>query len=170
MVFAGIFPSDEQNLDVMNEAVEKLVLSDPAVTITKETKYHHFIIVILLFHSDVLGIGFKCGFLGMLHMDVFLQRLQAEYGTSVISTAPTVPYKGMRTIYNLIYQKIVELKHPEGTEVVVSNPSDWPDLGNIKKCYEPIIHATIIIPKVYMGAVFQLCQVNYSIYFILIIV
>lgn len=131
MVWAGIYPDDASEFNRLRESVEKLCLTDASVSLTKET-------------NDVLGMGYKVGFLGLLHMDVFLQRLQQEYGTSVIATAPNVRVR-------------VQLTRG-GEEVEVTAPSGWPPIENIHSTYEPIVHATVLFPKDYMGVVMQLCQ------------
>ena len=131
MVFAGLYPVDSEEFESFQEAIEKLTLNDASVTFEKKT-------------SAALGLGFRCGFLGLLHMDVFKQRLEQEYGVSVIPTAPSVLYK-------------VTLKHT-GKSLDVENPSDFPDPGTIETIYEPIISATIILPKQYLGNVLKLCE------------
>ncbi len=129
MVFAGLYPVDSEEFESFQEAIEKLTLNDASVTFEKKT-------------SAALGLGFRCGFLGLLHMDVFKQRLEQEYGVSVIPTAPSVLYK-------------VTLKHT-GKSLDVENPSDFPDPGTIETIYEPIISATIILPKQYLGNILKL--------------
>ena len=131
MVFAGIYPVDNENFDAFQEAVEKLTLNDASVSFEKKT-------------STALGLGFRCGFLGLLHMDVFRQRLEQEYNLAVIATAPSVLYK-------------VKLKH--GTELIdIESPSDFPDPGQIEDIFEPIINATIITPTQYLGNILKLCE------------
>jgi len=130
-VFGGLYPADEGDFARLSESIERLALTDRAVTLQKET-------------NDVLGIGFRCGFLGMLHMEVFSQRLRQEYGASVISTAPMVTFK-VRTSRS-------------GEEwMEISNPSDWPEGVKIVEALEPQILSTIVCPKDYMGAVLKLC-------------
>lgn len=97
MVFAGIYPVDGETVEKLRDSIEKLTLNDSSVTYTTETRlatfflpYNHYNVL----HSDALGVGFRCGFLGLLHMDVFMQRLEQEHGAGVIATTPTVPYKG----------------------------------------------------------------------------
>lgn len=130
MVFAGIYPVDASELTMVSEAIEKLTLNDPSVRVEKE-------------NSAALGLGFRCGFLGLLHMDVFKQRLEQEYNVSIIVTSPTVPY---RVVLN------------DGTEVIVDNPSKFPDQVKIHEILEPVIKATIVTPKDYLGAILTLCQ------------
>ncbi|MCK4499563.1 translation elongation factor 4 [Candidatus Babeliales bacterium] len=130
MVFAGIYAVDASDYDILRDAVEKLTLNDPSVHVEKE-------------NSGALGFGFRCGFLGMLHMEVFTQRLQQEYNVSIISTAPTVCYK-------------VILR--DGNELMVDNPSNFPDAGQIDRVLEPTVKATIISPNKYLGNIITLCQ------------
>lgn len=131
MVFAGIFPIDANEFQQVQEAIEKLMLNDASVTVEKTS-------------SAALGIGFRCGFLGLLHMDVFNQRLQQEYNANVIATAPSVLYK-------------VELKYGKGM-VDVETPAEFPDPGQIETVNEPIINATIITPVAYLGSMIKLCE------------
>lgn len=130
MVFAGIFPVDTNDFTELSDAIEKLTLNDASVTVTKTS-------------SPALGLGFVCGFLGLLHMDVFKQRLEQEYDLSVIATAPSVLYK-------------IDLK--DGTKAQVETPSDFPDPSKIETIYEPMINATIIVPKEYLGNMIKLCE------------
>ena len=131
MVFAGIYPVDSENFEAFQEAIEKLTLNDASVSFEKKT-------------SVALGLGFRCGFLGLLHMDVFRQRLEQEYNLSVIATAPSVLYK-------------VQLKHSED-RIDIESPSDFPDPGQIEEIFEPIINATIITPTKYLGNMLKLCE------------
>ena len=130
MVFAGIYPVDTSEFEELRDAVEKLTLNDPSVHVEKES-------------SVALGFGFRCGFLGLLHMDVFKQRLEQEYDMQIITTAPTVLYK-------------IHLN--SGKTLDVENPSKFPDTTLIDHVEEPIISATIITPKQYLGAIMKLCQ------------
>ncbi len=130
MVFAGIYPVETSDYENLKEAIEKLTLNDPSVNVEKES-------------STALGLGFRCGFLGLLHMDVFKQRLDQEYGLSIIATSPTVLYKVFL---------------PGGKQIEVENPSDFPDDVKIDKVLEPYIDATIILPKEYLGGILKLCQ------------
>ncbi|MBU1008265.1 translation elongation factor 4 [Candidatus Dependentiae bacterium] len=130
MVFAGVYPVESSNYENLKDAIEKLTLNDPSVHVEKES-------------STALGFGFRCGFLGLLHMDVFKQRLEQEYDLTIITTAPTVLYKVVLT---------------NGKEVSVENPSKFPDVVKIQTILEPIINATIITPKEYLGAILKLCQ------------
>ncbi|MFC1854700.1 translation elongation factor 4 [Candidatus Dependentiae bacterium] len=130
MVFAGIYAVDSSDYEILRDAIEKLVLNDPSVHVEKES-------------STALGFGFRCGFLGLLHMEVFTQRLQQEYDVSIISTAPTVLYR-------------VVLR--DGTEVQVDNPTHFPDAGQIDRTLEPTVKATVITPNKYLGNIMTLCQ------------
>ena len=131
MVFAGIYPIGETDFEQLRDAIEKLTLNDASVTVEKKT-------------SAALGIGFRCGFLGLLHMDVFRQRLEQEYQLSVIVTAPSVLYK-------IIMQHTLE-------ERTIESPSDFPEPHQIEHILEPIIEATIISPKQYLGSIINICQ------------
>lgn len=130
MVFAGIYPLDASDFDQVRDAIEKLTLNDPSVHVEKES-------------SVALGLGFRCGFLGLLHMDVFKQRLEQEYNVSIIVTSPTVPYRVLQT---------------NGDEIVIDNPSKFPDQMMIEQVFEPVVSATIITPKEYLGSIMTLCQ------------
>lgn len=130
MVFAGIFPIENQDFEILSDAIEKLILNDASVHVEKTS-------------SDALGIGFRCGFLGLLHMEVFQQRLEQEYNVSVIATAPGVLYKVILT---------------SGEEKYIETPSELPNPTYIEAIYEPIIKATIILNKEHIGSVIQLCE------------
>ncbi len=130
MVFAGIYPVENSEYEHLRDAIEKLTLNDRSVFVEKET-------------SAALGHGFRCGFLGLLHMDVFRERLEQEYDMSIISTAPSVLY---------------EILLSSGKTEMVDNPADFPDPGAIEKIFEPIVRATIITPDKYLGSVINLCQ------------
>jgi elongation factor 4 len=131
MVFAGIYPVDNDDFEALRDAIEKMTLNDASLTVEKKT-------------SVALGLGFRCGFLGLLHMDVFRQRIEQEYGLSVIATAPSVLYK-------------VKMAHT-GETVDIESPSDFPDVQKIDEVYEPIISATIIVPTQYLGNLIKLCE------------
>jgi elongation factor 4 len=131
MVFAGIFPVDNSEFELLRDAIEKLTLNDASVTVEKKT-------------SSALGMGFRCGFLGLLHMDVFKQRLEQEYNLTVIATAPSVLYK-------------VKLSH-SGEVVDIESPSDFPDGSQIDEVLEPMVIGTIIVPKEYLGNMLKLCE------------
>ena len=131
MVFAGLYPVDNESFDTFQEAIEKLTLNDASVSFEKTT-------------STALGLGFRCGFLGLLHMDVFRQRLEQEYNLMVIATAPSVLYK-------------IKLKHKDDL-IDIESPSDFPDPGQIEQVLEPIIDGTIITPTKYLGNMLKLCE------------
>ena len=130
MVFAGIFPIDNEEFESLRIAIEKLTLNDPSIKVEKKS-------------SVALGLGFRCGFLGLLHMDVFKQRLEQEYGLTVIATAPSVLYR---------------VKLTNGDMIDVESPSEFPNPQRIDKIYEPVIDATILMPSKYLGAIIKLCQ------------
>ncbi|TET06945.1 elongation factor 4 [Candidatus Dependentiae bacterium] len=131
MVFAGIYPVEQIEFEALKEAIEKLTLNDASVSIEKKS-------------SPALGLGFRCGFLGLLHMDVFKQRIEQEYGLSVIITAPSVRY-------------LIKLQHDKGT-IPVESPSDFPKQHLIEEILEPVINATIIVPQQYLGNIINLCE------------
>jgi len=133
MVFAGIYPVESTDFELLRDAIEKLTLNDASITVEKKT-------------SIALGLGFRCGFLGLLHMDVFKERLEQEYDLSVIATAPSVLYK-------------IKMKYT-GLIVDIESPSDFPDVQQIESILEPMITATIIVPKEYLGAILKLCEEN----------
>ena len=130
MVFAGIFPVENTEFPLLATAIEKLTLNDASVQVEKKS-------------SPALGIGYRCGFLGLLHMDVFKQRLEQEYNLSVIATAPSVRY--LVTLTN-------------NKELEIESPADFPEANYIQDIKEPIINATIILPQKYLGAVIGLCE------------
>ncbi|KAK4477619.1 hypothetical protein RD792_016863 [Penstemon davidsonii] len=142
MVFSGVYPADGSDFEALNNAIERLTCNDASVSVTKES-------------STALGLGFRCGFLGLLHMDVFHQRLEQEYGTHVISTVPTVPY---------IFE------YSDGSKVHIQNPALLPSnpKQRITACWEPTVTATIITPSEYVGSIITLCaerrgeQLEYS--------
>ncbi|HEY6282033.1 MAG TPA: translation elongation factor 4 [Burkholderiales bacterium] len=128
-VFAGLFPVDSNEYDALRDALEKLQLNDASLHYEPET-------------SQALGFGFRCGFLGLLHLDIVQERLEREYGMVLITTAPTV-----------IYQVLLR----NGTVMEIENPSKMPDSSNIEEIREPIITATILVPQAYVGPVITLC-------------
>ena len=130
MVFAGIYPVDTTEFNLLSEAIDKLTLNDASVWVEKKT-------------SAALGLGFRCGFLGLLHMDVFKQRLEQEYGMNIIITAPSVLYK---------------VKKTNGTSIDVENPAEFPEPQYIETVSEPIISGTVITPKKYLGPIISLCE------------
>jgi len=128
-VFAGLFPVDSSDFEDFRDALEKLQLNDSSLRFEPET-------------STALGFGFRCGFLGMLHMEIVRERIEREYGIELITTAPTVVYKVLTT---------------EGEWLDVSNPSQLPEQNLIEEIREPIIEAHMLLPKEYVGAVITLC-------------
>ncbi len=130
MVFAGIFPVDSKEYQNLKDALGKLVLNDAAVTYEPET-------------SAALGFGFRCGFLGLLHMEIVQERLEREFNLDLITTAPSVIYK-------------VHLR--DGSEELVHNPAKIPDAGSYDYMEEPMINATVHCPQEYIGPVVQLCE------------
>jgi GTP-binding protein LepA len=130
MVFAGLYPIDGADYPELREALDKLQLNDAALTYEPET-------------SGALGFGFRIGFLGLLHMEIVRERLEREFNLDLISTAP-----------NVVYRVILE----DGTELTVTNPSEYPTGGKIAEVYEPVVAATILTPADYIGTVLELCQ------------
>ncbi|QJA05572.1 elongation factor 4 [Thermosulfurimonas marina] len=130
MVFAGIFPVISDDYEDLREAIEKLWLNDPAFSYEPET-------------SAALGFGFRCGFQGLLHMEIVQERLEREFGLNLITTAPSVRYR-------------IELTG--GREIEIENPAEWPDPGKILRVKEPYIRAEIYTPKEYIGPILTLCE------------
>ena len=130
MVFSGIFPVDSADYENTRDALEKLRLNDSAFTYEPET-------------SQALGFGFRCGYLGLLHMEIVQERLEREYNLDLITTAPSVVYKVVKK---------------DGSEIRVDNPAKLPPEGEIEKLMEPMLLAHIYVPNEYVGAVLQLCQ------------
>lgn len=130
MVYCGLYPVENSDYDNLRDALEKLQLNDASLVFEPET-------------STALGFGFRCGFLGLLHMDVIKERLEREYNLSLITTAPNVIYEVFRT---------------NGDVEMVDNPSLFPDPTVIDHVEEPFVNATIIVPKDYVGAVMELSQ------------
>ncbi|MFN4197044.1 MAG: translation elongation factor 4 [Caldimicrobium sp.] len=130
VVFAGIFPVDSDDFPALKDAIEKLWLNDPAFSYEMET-------------SAALGFGFRCGFQGLLHMEIVQERLEREFKLNLISTAPSVKYK-------------VILRN--GKELEIENPAHWPDPGQIQEVLEPYIRAEIYTPKDYLGNLIALCE------------
>ncbi len=128
-VFAGLFPISSENYEDLREALRKLRLNDAALHFEPES-------------SDALGFGFRCGFLGMLHMEIIQERLEREYNLDLITTAPTVVY---------------EVLTKKGELLKVDNPSSLPDPSQIEEIREPIVAANILVPQEYVGAVMKLC-------------
>ncbi|MCI9353778.1 MAG: elongation factor 4 [Firmicutes bacterium] len=130
MVYCGLFPADGAKYPDLREALEKLQLNDAALFFEPET-------------SVALGFGFRCGFLGLLHLEIVQERLEREYNLDLVTTAPSVIYKLFLT---------------DGTEMEISNPSNMPDPAKIEHMEEPIVKAEIMLPKEYIGAIMKLCQ------------
>ncbi|MCE9640558.1 MAG: translation elongation factor 4 [Betaproteobacteria bacterium] len=128
-VFAGLYPIDSNQYDALRDALEKLHLNDASLRYEPES-------------SQALGFGFRCGFLGLLHLDIVQERLEREYGMELITTAPTVVYQ-------------VHLN--DGTLIEIENPSKLPDLSKVNEIREPIITASILVPQDYVGAIITLC-------------
>jgi GTP-binding protein LepA len=129
MVYSGLYPVDGDDYPDLRDALDKLQLNDAALVYEPET-------------SLALGFGFRCGFLGLLHMEIVRERLERESNLSLISTAP-----------NVVYRVVLE----DGGELVVTNPSDWP-AGKIGEVYEPVVRATVLAPSDYIGTIMELCQ------------
>ncbi|MBE3573197.1 MAG: elongation factor 4, partial [Moorella humiferrea] len=130
MVYCGLFPVDSEQYDDLRDALEKLQLNDAALVFEPET-------------SVALGFGFRCGFLGLLHMEIIQERLEREYGLELITTAPSVVYRVVRT---------------DGRVEMVDNPTALPAPNFIEHIEEPYVEATIMTPKEYVGPVMELCQ------------
>ncbi len=128
-VFAGLYPVESNEYDALRDALEKLHLNDSSLRYEPES-------------SQALGFGFRCGFLGLLHMDIVQERLEREYGMHLITTAPTVVY---------------QIALNDGTMIEIENPSRLPDASKIMEVREPIISATILVPQDYVGSVITLC-------------
>ena len=129
MVYSGLYPLDGDQYPDLRDALDKLQLNDASLTYEPET-------------SAALGFGFRCGFLGLLHLEIVRERLEREFNLSLISTAP-----------NVVYRVVLE----DGSEVTVTNPADWVD-GKIAEIYEPIVDAMVLLPSEYIGTVMELCQ------------
>ena len=130
MVFSGIYPADGAKYVDLREALEKLQLNDASLTFEPET-------------SIALGFGFRCGFLGLLHMEIIQERIEREYNLDIITTAPSVVYK-------------IELT--DGSTVMIDNPTNYPDPGTIAQAYEPMVNAHVYAPSEYVGNIMELCQ------------
>ena len=136
MVFAGLYPQDTARYPELKDALEKFQLSDAALSYEPET-------------SQALGFGFRCGFLGLLHMEVVLERLEREYDLDIIATAPGVVYKVYKT---------------DGTMMELTNPANLPDPSEIDHMEEPIVSAEIMVTSEFIGPIMQLCQERRGVY------
>lgn len=130
MVFCGIYPADGSDYEALREALDKLKLNDASLSYEPET-------------SAALGFGFRCGFLGLLHMEVVQERLEREYDLDIVTTAPSVIYK---------------VKTVDGEEVAIDNPTNMPDENSIEYMKEPMVAASIMAPSDHVGSVMELCQ------------
>jgi GTP-binding protein LepA len=134
MVYSGLYPVDGSDYPELRDALDKLQLNDAALTYEPET-------------SAALGFGFRCGFLGLLHLEITRDRLEREAGLDLISTAP-----------NVVYRVILDAAEKGGSdELTVTNPSDWPT-GRVAEVFEPIVKVTILAPSEYIGSIMELCQ------------
>ena len=136
MVFCGIYPADGSRYEDLKEALAKLQLNDASLLYEAET-------------SMALGFGFRCGFLGLLHMEIIQERLEREFNLDLVTTAPSVIYKVVKT---------------DGTELWVDNPTNLPNPVEIKTMEEPIVNADIMVPSEYLGAIMELCQERRGVY------
>jgi GTP-binding protein LepA len=130
MVYCGLFPSDGQDFSELRDALERLAVNDPSFEFEPET-------------SDALGFGFRCGFLGLLHMEIVQQRLENEADIDLVQTAPNVTY---------------EITTKRGETLVIHKPQDVPDPGDIEEFRQPIVRCSVIVPTEFIGAVMKLCQ------------
>ena len=130
MVFTGLYPVESNDYGRLREALEKLQLNDASLSFEPET-------------SEALGLGFRRGFLGLLHMDIIQERLEREFDLALITTAPNVIYRVNLT---------------SGEQMMIENPADWPDPSHIASVEEPVIKASIITPSEYVGPLMELCQ------------
>jgi GTP-binding protein LepA len=130
MVFCGLFPTEGDKFEELRDALEKLKLNDAALVYEPES-------------STALGFGFRCGFLGLLHMDIVRERLEREYDLELLATLPSVEYHTYTTAGDL---------------VVVRNPADMPDAGSIERVEEPYVSANILVPSEFVGTIMELCQ------------
>jgi GTP-binding protein LepA len=129
MVYSGLYPVDGSDYPVLREALDKLQLNDAALTYEPET-------------SVALGFGFRCGFLGLLHMEITRERLEREFNLDLISTSPNVVYRVIKD---------------DNSELIVTNPSDWPE-GKVRSVFEPVVKTTVIAPSEFIGTIMELCQ------------
>jgi len=132
MVYSGLYPSDNNDYNLLKDALEKLQLNDASLLFEPET-------------SEALGFGFRCGFLGLLHMEIVQERLEREYDLDLITTAPSVIYK---------------VETEDGEHLEIENPADFPEQNEIEVIKEPYVEATIHVPEEYIGSIMELCQEN----------
>ena len=130
MVYCGLYPVDSAQYNDLREALERLELNDSSLQYEAET-------------SQALGFGFRCGFLGLLHMEIVQERIEREFNIDLITTAPSVIY---------------QVKLTDGEEVIIDNPAMMPDAQSIAEVQEPYVKATIMAPNDYVGAIMELCQ------------
>jgi len=130
MVFCGLYPLDNKDFEKLQDALNKLKLNDASLLYEPET-------------SKALGFGFRCGFLGLLHMEVIRERLEREYDLNLLATAPSVVYKILLT---------------DSREILVQNPTNWPETQKIERVMEPHVKAVVMVPDEYVGTVMELCQ------------
>ncbi|MFC0622677.1 translation elongation factor 4 [Kribbella deserti] len=133
MVYSGLFPIDGDDYPTLRDALDRLQLNDAALQYEPET-------------SGALGFGFRCGFLGLLHMEIVRERLEREFDLDLISTAP-----------NVVYRVVMDGADPDAPTAMVTNPSEFPN-GKIAEIYEPVVRATILSPSDYIGVIMELCQ------------
>ena len=129
VVFCSMFPTDSSQYEALKDALAKLKLNDASIDYTNE-------------NSEALGLGFRCGFLGLLHMEIIEERISREFDLDIITTAPSVAYK---------------IHLSDGSTMMLHNPADMPDLSTVKAIEEPMVKATILVPDNYLGAVLKLC-------------
>jgi GTP-binding protein LepA len=129
MVYSGLYPIDGSDYPLLRDALDRLQLNDAALAYEPET-------------SAALGFGFRCGFLGLLHLEIVRERLEREFNLELISTAPNVVYRVVRE---------------DGREITVTNPSEYPE-GKIAEVFEPVVRATVLSPSDYVGTIMELCQ------------
>ncbi len=132
MVFCGLYPIETSDYNDLREALEKLELNDASLTYEPET-------------STALGFGFRCGFLGLLHMEIIQERIEREFNIPLITTAPSVIFK---------------VKLTNGEELLIDNPSNMPDVQKIEYIEEPYVKAAIIVPNDFVGTIMELCQAS----------
>ena len=130
MVFCGLYPSDGQDFEELRDALSKLSMNDPSFDFEPET-------------SDALGFGFRCGFLGLLHMEIVQQRLEQEADIDLVQTAPNVTYE-------------VDLK--SGETIEIHTPTRMPEMGDVEEIRQPIVRVSLVLPAEYIGAAMKLCE------------